>query len=76
MPEAEPERTARDNRGYGEHKHDEYASDVDAGDALAEADIYIAYGRFPQAIDLLSNALVNEPGKPATRLRREGSSRN
>ncbi|NCF16973.1 MAG: hypothetical protein GWP63_01935, partial [Haliea sp.] len=45
------------------------ASDVDAGDALAEADIYIAYGRFPQAIDLLSNALVNEPGNAAYRLK-------
>jgi pilus assembly protein FimV len=77
LPEAEPELeletetelSARDNRGYGEHKHDEYASDVDAGDALAEADIYIAYGRFPQAIDLLSNALVNEPGNAAYRLK-------
>ena len=66
----EPEATTtRDNRGYGEHKHDEYASDVDAGDALAEADIYIAYGRYPQAIDLLNNALVNEPGNAAYRLK-------
>lgn len=58
-----------DNRGYGEHKHDEYASDVDAADALAEADIYIAYGRHPQAIDLLNNALVAEPGNPVYRLK-------
>ena len=56
-------------RGYGEHKHDEYASDVDAADALAEADIYIAYGRHPQAIDLLNNALVAEPGNPVYRLK-------
>jgi pilus assembly protein FimV len=65
----EPEGEQRDNRGYGERKHDEYASDVDAGDALAEADIYIAYGRFPQAIDLLNNALNNEPGNAAYRLK-------
>jgi pilus assembly protein FimV len=65
----EPEAATRDNRGYGERKHDEYASDVDAGDALAEADIYIAYGRYPQAIDLLNNALVNEPGNAAYRLK-------
>ncbi len=58
-----------DNRGYGERKHDEYASDVDAADALAEADIYIAYGRHPQAIDLLNNALVAEPGNPVYRLK-------
>ncbi len=58
-----------DNRGYGQHKHDGYASDVDAADALAEADIYIAYGRHPQAIDLLNNALVAEPGNPVYRLK-------
>tara|TARA_B110000503_G_scaffold12013_3_gene16208 strand:- start:16109 stop:18427 length:2319 start_codon:yes stop_codon:yes gene_type:complete len=58
-----------DNRGYGVHKHDEYASDVDAADALAEADIYIAYGRHPQAIDLLDNALAAEPGNPVYRLK-------
>jgi pilus assembly protein FimV len=69
--EEEPEVPAsvRNNRGYGEHKHDEYASDVDAADALAEADIYIAYGRHPQAIDLLNNALANEPGNPVYRLK-------
>ncbi|KAA1193891.1 FimV family protein [Pseudohalioglobus sediminis] len=58
-----------DSRGYGERKHDEYASDVDTGDALAEADIYIAYGRYPQAKDLLQNALANEPGNTAYRLK-------
>ncbi len=63
------ETTVADNRGYGERRHDEYASDVDTGDALAEADIYIAYGRYPQAKDLLQNALVNEPGNTAYRLK-------
>jgi pilus assembly protein FimV len=57
------------NRGYGERKHDEYASDVEAADALAEADIYIAYGRHPQAVDLLTNALANEPGNPVYRVK-------
>ena len=51
--ETEAERE-RENRGYGQRKHDQYASDVEANDALAEADIYIAYGRYPQAIDLLA----------------------
>jgi pilus assembly protein FimV len=57
-----------DSRGYGEHKHDEYASD-EASDALAEAEIYIAYGRYPQAIDLLKNALVNDPENVPYRLK-------
>jgi pilus assembly protein FimV len=61
--------SARDNRGYGERKHDEYASDIDAADALAEADIYIAYGRHQQAIDLLNNALATEPDNPVYRLK-------
>lgn len=57
---AELENESKANRGYGERKHDEYASD-EAGDALAEADIYIAYGRYPQAVDLLKTAIENEP---------------
>ncbi len=56
-------------RGYGQRKHDEYASDVDASDALAEADIYIAYGRYPQAVDLLQNALRNDPDNAEYRLK-------
>jgi len=68
LAEAEADSDA-DNRGYGEHKHDEYVSDVDDVDALAEADIYIAYGRYPQAIELLQNAIGSEPGNPAYRLK-------
>ena len=67
-PAAAAEDDAGD-RGYGEHKHDAYASDVEAADALAEADIYIAYGRHRQAIDLLDNALANEPDNPVYRLK-------
>lgn len=33
----------------------------ETGDAIAEADIYVAYGRFPQAIDLLRSAIAQEP---------------
>ena len=69
QPVEEPEDERPDNRGYGERKHDEYASDVDTGDALAEADIYIAYGRYPQAIDLLNNAITNEPGNAGYHLK-------
>lgn len=38
-----------------------YAAQFETGDALAEADIYIAYGRFPQAVDLLKTAISMEP---------------
>jgi len=57
----EPLPPERASRGYGERRHDGYAADVEAADALAEADIYIAYGRHPQAIALIDNALANEP---------------
>tara|TARA_R110002110_G_scaffold107320_3_gene268528 strand:- start:31781 stop:34150 length:2370 start_codon:yes stop_codon:yes gene_type:complete len=63
------EPVATGQRGYGERKHDQYASDVEAGDALAEADIYIAYGRYTQAIDLLRKALRSDPGNTAYRLK-------
>ena len=67
QPEAEQQQNG--HRGYGERKHDEYASDVETGDALAEADIYIAYGRYPQAIDLLRGAISSEPSNSSYRLK-------
>jgi len=69
--EDEPEdmQPARNNRGYGERKHDGYAADIEAADALAEADIYIAYGRHQQAIELLKNALASERGNPVYHLK-------
>lgn len=63
-----PGSSTRDNRGYGERKHDEYVSD-DAPNPLAEADVYIAYGRHPRAIELLNDALKVEPGNPVYRLK-------
>jgi pilus assembly protein FimV len=68
-PEDEVAAARKESRGYGQRKHDEYASDIEANGALAEADIYIAYGRYPQAIDLLRNALLNDPGNAAYRLK-------
>lgn len=67
-PEPEEDAVDEGDRGYGERKHDEYASD-EAGDALAEADIYIAYGRYPQAVDLLKTAIKNEPRNPDYRVK-------
>ncbi|MGB4075705.1 FimV/HubP family polar landmark protein [Pseudomonas sp.] len=39
------------------------------GDALGEADIYIAYGRFPQAAELLQGAINDEPQRGDLRLK-------
>ncbi len=38
-------------------------------DAISEADIYIAYGRFPQAAELLGNAIAAEPQRADLRLK-------
>ncbi|MFN2327645.1 MAG: FimV/HubP family polar landmark protein [Chromatocurvus sp.] len=59
----------RDNRGYGERRYDDYIDDSGAGDALAEADIYIAYGRYLQAAELLTTAIESEPDNAAYRLK-------
>lgn len=61
-----PEPPRADRGGYG---GDHYSADYDSGDALAEADIYIAYGRYPQAIELLTNALAADPENSNYRLK-------
>jgi pilus assembly protein FimV len=68
-PEKKDSPPARDNRGYGERRYDDYIDDADTGDALAEADIYIAYGRYLQAAELLNTAMTAEPENPAYRLK-------
>jgi pilus assembly protein FimV len=42
---------------------------AETGDAVGEADIYIAYGRYPQAITLLSGVLADEPYRNDVRLK-------
>ena len=66
---AAPQSAPGPQRGYGERKHDQYAADVDTSDALAEADIYVAYGRFPQAMELLRKAISADPDNASYRLR-------
>lgn len=39
-------------------------------DVLSEADIYIAYGRFPQAAELLAKAIAEEPERADLHLKR------
>ena len=36
---------------------------------MGQLNIYIAYGRYPQAIDLLNNAITNEPGNAGYHLK-------
>ena len=48
----------RDSKGnLGDH----YVAELSTDDALSEADIYLAYGRVDQAIDLLRNAIEANP---------------
>ena len=41
----------------------------DVGDVIGEAEIDIAYGRFPEAIDVLKDAIEDEPGRADIRLK-------
>lgn len=50
-------------------EEDVYAAQFESGDALAEADIYIAYGRYPQAVDVLKSAIAVEPINTELRLK-------
>jgi pilus assembly protein FimV len=56
-------------RSYTASDEDAYAAQFETGDALAEADIYIAYGRFPQAVDLLKAAIAVEPANTDYRIK-------
>ena len=41
------------------------AVEPETGDVIAEADIYVAYGRYQQALDLLASAIEKEPTRSA-----------
>ncbi len=45
----------------------EEATVPQTADVIGEADIYIAYGRFPQAIEMLEKAAESEPDRPDIR---------
>ena len=47
----------------------EAAVESEIGDPVAEADIYMAYGRFPQAVELLNRALEQEPSRSDLRVK-------
>lgn len=45
------------------------AQDSETSDVIGEADIYIAYGRYPQAISLLLGVLAGDPGRNDVRFK-------
>lgn len=59
--EPEQERAEPDSKGYGESLLTGYANDQTLADAVAEADIYVAYGRHQHALDTLEAASSAEP---------------
>ena len=62
IPDEPPsETTNTDDSGYGESLLTGYANDQTLADAVAEADIYVAYGRHQHALDTLEAASSAEP---------------
>ena len=57
-------------RGYGKDLHNDYLEVTVISDALAEAEIYVAYGRYQQALDLLERASKADLKNPAPYLKR------
>ncbi len=70
--DAEQER-AEEQQDFSEFELDsldnEEAVESEIGDPVAEADIYMAYGRFPQAVELLNRALEQEPSRSDLRVK-------
>ena len=68
--EAGESQSARDGeRGYGQQLHNDYAEESAVADAVAEAEIYVAYGRYQQALNLLESAAQTDPDDPAAVLK-------
>ena len=59
QPDNEP--ATGPERGYGESLLTGYAADQTLADAVAEADIYVTYGRHQHALDTLEAASAAEP---------------
>ena len=72
IEEDKPQLSLSDEAEEGSEEDAEY-NDEDVtpqtSDVIGEAEIYIAYGRFPQAISFLQNAIENEPQRTDIQLR-------
>lgn len=62
------EEPAEDAGESGDTEEDEEVTQQ-TSDVIGEAEIYIAYGRFPQAISFLQNAIENEPDRSDIQLK-------
>lgn len=60
---------ADDKRDELSHQEDHFETVAQTEDAISESDIYIAYGKFEQAIDLLQGAIESEPSRTDLRLK-------
>ena len=56
-----PQPASDGERGYGQRLHNDYVDEGVVADAIAEADIYMAYGRHQQALNLLESAAEANP---------------
>lgn len=54
---------------FAEEDEGKYETVAQTEDAISESEIYIAYGKFDQAIDLLSSAIQSEPSRTDLRLK-------
>ncbi|MDG1065889.1 MAG: FimV/HubP family polar landmark protein [Luminiphilus sp.] len=64
-----PEPASDGERGYGQRLHNDYVDEGVVADAIAEADIYMAYGRHQQALNLLESAAQANPEDPLALLK-------
>ncbi len=71
IQEDEPQLSVSEAREVFKEDSEDYDMYVtqQTSDVIGEAEIHIAYGRFPQAISLLQNAIENEPRRPDIQLR-------
>ncbi len=66
---SEDESLGSERLSFSTADEDVYAAQFESGNVLAEADIYIAYGRFPQAVAALKAAIAVEPTHVEYRLK-------
>lgn len=58
---ASSQQSSDGERGYGQRLHNDYVDEGVVADAIAEAEIYMAYGRHQQALNLLEAAAESNP---------------
>ncbi|GGY42441.1 motility protein FimV [Bacterioplanes sanyensis] len=57
------------NVAAAEEVNDDFTPVAQTEDVISESDIYIAYGKFDQAVDLLTGAIEDEPSRTDLRLK-------